>query len=338
MSLASGSSSSYASASSCTFPEAGPPTCPPWKCTAAPLPRSSCRTRCSTRLLVSPYPSSMSGVNRPTLFSKWLLRLNVTLFKAARRPYCPKAIPAQLVPLYAAVSAPTSPSTENGEFSNHCCPNPNAEADDRSSGGAFLTACFIWCERLCLAIVAQGVRALGNCLWLFPSLARPRAVGTHSRNPPNFCPARGRATNPTPAAILDSQTVSSADHAGTRGYDDARKPRGANAIFWWTPWYVVWVCVLRPISPNKVAPAGSLVGRSRVWLVALPLGRPSLCRFGLRNLGGLASQNGHLAPGGGATSQRPARLYRAGQTLDHRANLWLVYETPPLGAKLRNQN
>ena len=44
----------------------------------------------------------------------------------------------------------------------------------------------------------------------------------------------GQRTQPT-AAMLDSQTVRSADHAGPRGYDGAKKSRGASDIFWWTP-------------------------------------------------------------------------------------------------------
>src|ERR1035441_6101853 len=56
------------------------------------------------------------------------------------------------------------------------------------------------------------------------------------------------------------------------------------------------------------------------------------------SLGRRASQDRQPALGNCPPSPKPARLQSAGQALDRRAHLRLVYEAPPPGTRLRNQN
>ena len=63
---------------------------------------------------------------------------------------------------------------------------------------------------------------------------------------------RGDGAQPT-AAVLDSQTVRSADHAGERGYDAGKKTKGRKRhILVDTPGLLLWVCV----TPAQVSEQG----------------------------------------------------------------------------------
>ena len=74
----------------------------------------------------------------------------------------------------------------------------------------------------------------------------------------------GKRTQPT-AAILDSQTVRSSDHAGARGYDGAKRTKGRKRhILVDTLGLLLWVCV----TPANVAErdgARMLLGPALRW-------------------------------------------------------------------------
>ena len=74
----------------------------------------------------------------------------------------------------------------------------------------------------------------------------------------------GKRTQPT-AAILDSQTVRSADHAGPRGYDAAKKTTGRKRhLLVDTLGLLLWVCVT-PADVAERAGARLLLGPALRW-------------------------------------------------------------------------
>ena len=74
----------------------------------------------------------------------------------------------------------------------------------------------------------------------------------------------GKRTQPT-AAILDSQTVRSADHAGPRGYDAAKKITGRKRhLLVDTLGLLLWVCVT-PADVAERAGARLLLGPALRW-------------------------------------------------------------------------
>jgi putative transposase len=74
----------------------------------------------------------------------------------------------------------------------------------------------------------------------------------------------GRRTQPT-AAILDSQTVRSADHAGTRGYDAGKKTKGRKRhILVDTLGLWLWVCVT-PANLSEQGGTRQFLGGALQW-------------------------------------------------------------------------
>ena len=74
----------------------------------------------------------------------------------------------------------------------------------------------------------------------------------------------GKHAQPT-AAILDSQTVRSADHAGERGYDAGKKTKGRKRhILVDTLGLLLWVCVT-PANISEQAGARTLLGKALQW-------------------------------------------------------------------------
>jgi putative transposase len=83
--------------------------------------------------------------------------------------------------------------------------------------------------------------------------------------------AAGKRSQPT-AAILDSQTVRSADQAGERGYDRAKHTKGIKRhILVDTLGWLLWVCVTRADVPERQAARGFLGKALRAcrWLRCL---------------------------------------------------------------------
>ena len=156
------------------------------------------------------------------------------------------------------------------------------------------------------------------------------------------CQVRGEAgkrTQPT-AAILDSQTVRSSDHAGERGYDGAKKTKGRKRhILVDTLGLLLWVCV----TPADVAErdgARTLLDPALRWFRWLRCVWADQGFTGeeFAAVGGGPPQNWHVALGGRPPTPEPARLRRAGQALDRGADVRLVYEASAAGARLRNQD
>jgi putative transposase len=76
--------------------------------------------------------------------------------------------------------------------------------------------------------------------------------------------AAGKRSQPT-AAILDSQTVRSADHAGATGYDAAKKTKGRKRhILVDTLGLLLWVCV-SPADVDERAGARRLLAPALQW-------------------------------------------------------------------------
>lgn len=74
----------------------------------------------------------------------------------------------------------------------------------------------------------------------------------------------GKRSQPT-AAILDSQTVRSADHAGERGYDAAKKTKGRKRhVLVDTLGLLLWVCVT-PADVGERAGAMSFLSQALQW-------------------------------------------------------------------------
>ena len=74
----------------------------------------------------------------------------------------------------------------------------------------------------------------------------------------------GKRAQPT-AAILDSQTVRSADHAGERGYDAAKKTKGRKRhVLVDTLGLLLWVCVT-PADVSERAGAASFLANALQW-------------------------------------------------------------------------
>src|ERR1041384_1309203 len=74
----------------------------------------------------------------------------------------------------------------------------------------------------------------------------------------------GKRTQPT-AAILDSQTVRSADHGGERGYDAAKRTKGRKRhVLVDTLGLLLWVCVTPANVPEREGACGFL-GHALRW-------------------------------------------------------------------------
>src|ERR1700691_2268474 len=189
-------------------------------------------------------------------------------------------------------------------------------------------------------LLPQGVRPLGDRLWLFPPLAAARAVGTDSTHSEKSGPPGSGARGPTHRRHPRQPNRSLGRPCRGTGLRRGQKNQGTQASYFGGHTGPA-ALGLRDPSPCLRAgrsPRLSHPGSAMVRLAALYLGRPRLYRRGLRRLGRRASQDRHPALGGRAAPPRPAWLQSVAQTLDRRAHLRLVYEAPPLGARLRNQN
>ena len=139
-----------------------------------------------------------------------------------------------------------------------------------------------------------------------------------------------------PAAILDSQTVRSADQAGERGYDAAKKTKGIKRhVLVDTLGLLLAVCVTPADVPERQ-------GSRRLLAAALAGFRWLRCLWADRATAEMSWPDGsrrsaRRAPCGWRScraSPRPAWLQSVAQTLDRRTNVRLVYETSPLGVPL----
>jgi len=79
---------------------------------------------------------------------------------------------------------------------------------------------------LCLAFAPSRFPALAHCLLLLHGLASGRIVAEDSRLPAGSRSAAERKKKAPTAAILDSQSVKTANHGGVRGYDAGKKVMG----------------------------------------------------------------------------------------------------------------
>jgi transposase len=147
----------------------------------------------------------------------------------------------------------------------------------------------------------------------------------------------GHRSQPT-AAILDSQTVRSADHAGERGYDAAKKTTGRKRhVLVDTLGLLLWVCVTPADVPER-AGAAKFLSPALKWFGWLGyLGRSRLSRKRIRGLGGFPPQDRH-AEAGNCAENPPRTFFDPAQAVDCRAHLWMVGQESTTGSRLRNQN
>src|SRR5664280_1137461 len=153
-----------------------------------------------------------------------------------------------------------------------------------------------------------------------------------------FGARRASARNPPPPFWIAKRCVRPIT-AGRGVTMQARRSKGASA----TSGGHLGLAALGLCDPGRCFREGR---RSRfphpspsvVWLAALYLGRSRLSGGSFWSLGRRASQDQQPALGNCPPSPKPARLQSAGQALDRRAHLRLVYEAPPPGTRLRNQN
>ena len=81
-------------------------------------------------------------------------------------------------------------------------------------------------ERLRVADDAEGPAAMANLLPLLCTLAKGRGVGAHSRGASRRRAGQTRKKKAPTAAIIDAQSVKTANHPGMRGYDAGKKVVG----------------------------------------------------------------------------------------------------------------
>jgi len=81
-------------------------------------------------------------------------------------------------------------------------------------------------ERVRVADAAERPAALADLLLLLCALAEGRSVGAHSRSAARKRAAQTRKKKAPTAAIIDAQSVKTANHPGMRGYDAGKKVVG----------------------------------------------------------------------------------------------------------------